>query len=162
MITFLRGEKVILDFQLALLYEVPTKALKQSVKRNIHRFPDDFMFEITAAEWQSLRSQFVTLENSGKGQHTKYLPIAFTELGVAMLSSVLKSEKAIQVNIAIMRVFVKMRQILEQHRELKLQIEELEAKYDQRFAEVFEAIKQLIQQDNQPRNQIGFKTPDKL
>ena len=105
----LRGCKIMLDFDLAELYEIETKVLKQAVRRNIERFPDDFMFELTREEYLSLRSQIVTLEK-GKGRHAKYLPFAFTEQGVAMLSSVLNSYKAIQVNITIMRAFVSIRQ----------------------------------------------------
>lgn len=114
----LRGCKIMLDFDLAELYEVETKALKQAVRRNIERFPDDFMFELTREEYLSLRSQIVTLEK-GKGRHTKYLPFAFTEQGVAMLSSVLSSYKAIQVNITIMRAFVNIRQHYIDSKELR-------------------------------------------
>jgi hypothetical protein len=123
LIHFIRGEKIILDADLARLYEVPTKVLKQAVRRNITRFPEDFMFQLTENEASGLRSQFVTLK---RGQHLKYMPFAFSEQGVAMLSSVLNSERAIQVNIAIMRAFVQMRRFLETHRELALKIEELE------------------------------------
>ncbi len=117
---FIRGEKVILDMDLARLYEVPTKVLKQVVRRNLVRFPVDFLFELTDNEADSLRSQFVTLK---RGQHLKYLPFAFTEQGVAMLSSVLNSERAITINIANMRAFVQMRKLLETHRDLALKIE---------------------------------------
>jgi len=120
LIHFIRGEKVILDSDLARLYEVPTKVLKQAVRRNITRFPIDFMFELTDNEADSLRSQIVTLK---RGQHLKYLPFAFTEQGVAMLSSVLNSERAIWVNIAIMRAFVQKRKFLETRRGLALKIE---------------------------------------
>ena len=107
-IFFVRGAKVMLGFHLAALYEVETRVLKQQVRRNIERFPEDFMFELAKTEWDSLTSQNVIL-NGGRGQHPKYLPFTFTEQGVAMLSSVLKSDKATQVNIAIMRTFVKLR-----------------------------------------------------
>jgi flagellar capping protein FliD len=155
MLVYLRGQRVILDFNLAILYDVETRTLKQAVRRNIDRFPADFMFELRPEEWENLRSQFVisSLEHGG----IRYLPMAFTEQGVAMLSSVLKSKKAIMVNITIMRAFVKMRDMLDHHKELKKQLEDLEAKYDHQFAEVFAAIRELVHQENQPRNPIGFK-----
>lgn len=124
----LRGQKVILDFDLALLYRIENKVLKQAVRRNILRFPEDFMFEITKEEFVSLRSQFVTLK-TGRGTHSKYLPFAFTEQGVAMLSSVLNSEKAIAVNIAIIRAFVTFRQFNLTYAELKDRIEEIENQF---------------------------------
>ena len=107
-IHFIRNQKVMLDFDLALLYEIETKVLKQAVRRNSIRFPDDFMFELTESEYKSLRSQIVTIEK-GRGKHIKYLPFAFTEQGIAMLSSILNSEKAIKINIAIMQTFVLLR-----------------------------------------------------
>ena len=130
-----------LDQDLAELYGVKTKALKQAVRRNIKRFPPDFMFELTKEENQILRSQNVTLK---RGQHSKHLPFAFTEQGVAMLSSVLNSERAIQVNILIMRAFTRLRQMLSTHEELKGKIEAMERKYDEQFRVVFDAIKQLF------------------
>jgi hypothetical protein len=153
-IYFIRGERVMLDFDLAILYEIPVKILKQSVRRNLKRFPTDFMFELTSEENKILRSQFVTLE---KGKYSKYLPFAFTEQGVAMLSGILNSERAINVNIAIMRAFVQMRRLMETHKELAKKIEELESKYDEQFSIVFEAIRQLIQKENEPRTPVGFK-----
>lgn len=119
-IFLLRCHKVMLSTHLAQLYGVQVKVLMQAIKRNSERFPDDFMFQLTPREAQSLRSQFVTLNNAGskRGKHLKYLPFAFTEQGVAMLSSVLRSKRAVQVNIAIMRAFVKLRQILSTHKEL--------------------------------------------
>jgi hypothetical protein len=153
-IYFIRRERVMLDFDLAILYEIPVKILKQSVRRNLKRFPTDFMFELTSEENKILRSQFVTLE---KGKYSKYLPFAFTEQGVAMLSGILNSERAINVNIAIMRAFVQMRRLMETHKELAKKINELESKYDKQFSIVFEAIRQLIQKDNEPRNPVGFK-----
>ena len=116
----IRGCKVMLDFDLALLYNVETRVLKQAVRRNHNRFPEDFMFELTEIELNSLRSQIVTLKNNGRGQHSKYLPFAFTEQGIAMLSSILNSEKAIEVNISIIRAFVTMRQFTLTYSELKL------------------------------------------
>ncbi len=131
-----------LDRDLAVLYGVETKALKQAVKRNLKRFPDDFMFQLTVEEARELlRSQNVTLK---RGQHFKYLPYVFTENGVAMLSSVLSSEQAILVNIQILRTFTRIREILATHGELKLKIEDMEKKYDGQFRVVFEAIRQLM------------------
>lgn len=155
-IYYVRGEKVLLDFYLAALYEVETRALKQQVRRNIDRFPEDFMFELTQDEWDSLRSQIVML-NKGRGQHSKYLPMAFAEQGVAMLSSVLKSKKAVQVNIAVMRTFVQLRKLMDSNKELARKIEQLEKKYDEKFHLVFHAIKKLVHQENKPRKQIGYK-----
>lgn len=154
-IYFLRQEKVILDADLAMLYGVEVRVLKQAVRRNIKRFPTDFMFELTSAEWVSLRSQFVTLEK-GRGKYSKYPPFAFTEQGVAMLSGVLKSKRAIEVNIAIMRTFVALRKLMQSNKELASQIKHLEKKYDQQFKVVFEAIQQLIIQEKEARP-IGFK-----
>jgi hypothetical protein len=149
-----RGRKVMLSIHLAELYEVPAKALLQAVKRNIDRFPEDFMFRLTAEEWTSLRSQIVTLE--GRGRHPKYLPYAFTEQGVAMLSSVLRSDRAVQVNIAIMRTFVRLRRLLAEHDDLAARLEELEQKYDEQFQVVFDAIRSLMQPPEKPRRSIGF------
>jgi hypothetical protein len=153
-IYFIRGEKVILDFDLASLYNVNVRTLKQSVRRNRKRFPNDFLFELTSEENKNLRSQIVTL---GWGKYSKYLPFAFTEQGIAMLSGILNSERAINVNIAIMRAFVQMRRLLESHKDLAKKIEELESKYDEQFSIVFEAIRQLIKQENEPRNPIGYR-----
>ena len=143
-----------LDRDLAVLYGVEIKALKQAVKRNLKRFPDDFMFQLTEEEGREpLRSQNVTLK---RGQHFKYLPYVFTENGVAMLSSVLSSEQAILVNIQIMRTFTRLREMLATHGELKLKIEEMEKKYDGQFRVVFEAIRQLMAPPVKPRKKIGF------
>ena len=147
-----------LDRDLSELYGVETRTLKQAVRRNINRFPADFMFELTKSEEKSLRSQIVTLK---RGQHSKYLPFAFTEQGVAMLSSVLKSERAIQVNIQIMRAFNKLRKLLETHKDLKRKIESMEKKYDENFKIVFEAIKQLLETEEKPKKQIGFTVKEK-
>lgn len=156
----IRGQKVMLDFDLAFLYNVETKVFKQSIKRNIKRFPVDFMFELTKEEYNSLRSQIVTLKTRGK--HVKYLPYAFTENGVAMLSSVLKSPKAIQVNIEIMRVFTRLREILLTHKDLKRKIESLEQKYknhDLKIDAIVELIDELIDppvDQKKKQNKIGF------
>ena len=158
----IRGQKVLLDFDLALLYEVETKVLNQSVKRNSKRFPVDFMFQLTAEEYHSLRSQFVTLENVGRGKYSKYLPFAFTEQGVAMLSGILNSDVAINVNIAIMRTFVMIRKYALDHKELNTKLLEMETKYDKKFNDVYEALNYLIKKEEKEtaqkeRKQIGFK-----
>jgi phage regulator Rha-like protein len=133
---------------------VETSALNQAVRRNIARFPEDFMFQLTKEEAEKLlRSQFVTLK---RGQHFKYLPYAFTENGVAMLSSVLNSERAVQVNIQIMRTFTKLREMLMTHKDLKKKIEAMEKKYDYQFKIVFDAIKQLLEPPEKTKKKIGF------
>jgi hypothetical protein len=145
-IYFVRRHRVMLDADLAELYGVELRALNQAVRRNPDRFPDDFMFQLTAAEFDSIRSQSVILK-TGRGRHRKYLPLVFTEQGVSMLSSVLKSKRAIQVNVAIMRTFVKLREMLESHKDLAQQLEKLERKFlqhDKKFEAVFEAIRQLM------------------
>lgn len=159
-IYFLRQEKVLIDSDLAELYGVETRVLKQAVRRNKDRFPSDFMFELTKKEYRSLRSQSVTLK---RGQHSKYLPYAFTEQGVAMLSSVLNSERAIKVNIAIMRAFVKMREYLQSNEKLARKLKELEKETREKFSKqqeqitlIFEAIKQLMVEEEQPKRKIGF------
>jgi phage regulator Rha-like protein len=152
----LRGHKVMLDKDLATLYGVERKVLNQAVKRNLARFPEDFMFEMTKIEADSLRSQNVTLK---RGQHSKYLPYAFTEQGVAMLSSVLNSERAIQVNVQIMRAFVKLRELMLSHKDLAQKIGHLERKFkehDKNFAIVFEAIRKLLEPPAKPKGRIGF------
>lgn len=155
-IFWIRGEKVMLDFHLAELYDVETRALKQAVRRNAKRFPDDFMFELSKQEWNKLITNCDNLPPNAK--YFPATPYAFTEQGVAMLSSVLRSERAVEVNIAIMRTFVQLRKLLEENKELKRKIEELESKYDEQFSEVFNAIRQLIRQEKEPRTPIGFKT----
>lgn len=150
----IRSENVILDYDLAKLYQVETRVLKQTVRRNIKRFPEDFMFELNDKEDKSLRSQTVILK---RGQHSKYSTYAFTEQGIAMLSGILKSDHAIHINIAIIRTFVQMRRLIQTHKELTKKIEEMELKYDERFALVFKTIKQLIQQKSEVRKRIGFK-----
>jgi len=163
-ILLIRGQKVMLDRDLAYLYGVPTKVLNQTVKRHIDRFPDDFMFQLTMEEarvwWEQvravhLRSQIVTLE---RGQHIKYRPYAFTEHGILMLSSVLNSKRAIQVNIEIMRMFIRLRRILASHSELARKLDALEKKYDAQFKIVFDAIRQLMAppEPEPPKKRIGF------
>ena len=133
-IYIIRGQKVMLDSDLAELYDVPTYRLNEQVKRNIKRFPEDFMFQLSNDEVSALRSQFAILKKSSRGQHSKYNPHAFSEQGLAMLSGVLNSDRAIHVNIAIMRAFVRMRKILSSNEELRLKIEELEKKYEEKNA----------------------------
>ena len=153
-IYLIRGMKVMLDRDLAGLYQVETRALKQAVRRNIERFPPDFMFELTAEELQNWKSQFVTSNEAKMG--LRHLPMAFTEQGVAMLSSVLRSQRAIQVNIQIMRAFNRLRQMLAGYDELRNKIEEMEEKYDQSFQVVFATIKRLLEVEAQPKKRIGF------
>ena len=155
-IFLLRGQKVMLSSHLAELYGVAPKVLIQAVKRNAERFPEDFMFRLTHQEVTLLRSQIVTLKKLGRGEHFKYLPYAFTEQGVAMLSSVLRSKRAIRMNVEIMRTFVRLRHLLSSHAELAAKLEELEKKYDAQFKIVFDAIRQLMSEPATPRKQIGF------
>ena len=155
-ILFFRGKKVILDRDLAVLYGVQTKVLKQAVRRNAKRFPDDFMFELTAKEFDFWRSQFVTSKSDKMG--LRYKPMAFTEQGVAMLSSVLNSERAIHVNIQIMRTFTKLREMILTHKELKQKIESMEREYDYQFKIIFDAIKKLLEPPDKPKGKIGFKS----
>jgi len=155
MIFIIRGKKVMLDYDLSSLYGVETKHLKRAVRRNLSRFPGDFMFELTQEEYVSLRCQFGTLK---RGQHSKYSPFVFTELGVAMLSSVLNSERAIQVNIDIMRTFTKLREIIAIHKDLKKKFEEMEQKYDKQFQIVFAELKKLMKDPEKPKVKIGFHT----
>ena len=156
-ILLIRGHRVILDTDLAKLYGVPTKRLNEQVQRNKKRFPSDFMFQLTPEEVGHLRSQIATLK-SGRGQHRKYQPYAFTEQGVAMLSSVLHSERAIQVNIAIMRTFVQLREMISSNKGLARRLNELEKKYDSQFRVVFEAIRELMAEPEPKVKRIGFKT----
>ena len=144
-----------LDRDLAILYGVKTKALKQAVTRNIDRFPDDFMFKLNKKEFADWRSQFVT-SKSGDMMGLRHPPMAFTEQGVAMLSSVLNSKRSIQVNIQIMRVFTKLRKMLSKHEDLKKKIEDMENNYDEQFRLVFQAIKQLLSEEDKPKHKIGF------
>ena len=149
-----RGSKVMLDFDLALLYNVETKSLKQSVRRNVSRFPEDFMFELTEIEFNSLRSQIVTSNRGG----LRYMPFAFTEQGIAMLSSVLNSEKAIEVNISIIRAFVTFRQFSLTYSELKDRISIIE----KQFPDIYKALNYLVEKDsvsenNNEKNKIGYK-----
>ncbi len=152
-ILLIRGEKVMLDADLAELYGVEVKHLKRQVRRNIDRFPEDFMIQLSKEEYDSLRRHFGTLK---RGAHSKYLPYAFTEQGVAMLSSVLNSERAIKVNIEIMRAFVRLRRMLASHAELARKLDALEKKYDAQFRVVFDAIRELMKPPEPKKRQIGF------
>jgi len=153
-IYFIRGEKVMLDVDLAIMYGVETRVLKQSVRRNRDRFPVDFMFELTEKEIDLVVSQNVI---PSKKYFGGAIPFAFTEQGVAMLSGVLNSTRAVKVNIAIMRTFIQLRSMILAYKELENKVYDLEKKYDSNFAVVFEALKQLIQKESEPRKQIGFK-----
>ena len=185
LILFIRGEKVLLDTDLAVLYGVEARALNQAVARNRKRFPDDFMFQVSEDEYENIRSRFVTTSDAkdsnsspsvmsgekteslrsqtviskGRGGR-RYLPYAFTEQGVAMLSSVLRSPRAVEVNIAIMRTFVQLRRLMDSNRDLARKIEAMEMRYDEQFSAIFDAIKQLIADDQtrkaQPKRSIGF------
>jgi hypothetical protein len=164
----LRGQKVMLDFDLAELYEVETRAFNQAVKRNIERFPDDFMFQLTKKEWDTLlsgnSSQFVT--GTLKHRSSAYLPYAFTEHGVTMVASILRSEKAVKMNIAIVRAFIALREMAMHYKELAQKIEELEKKYNKQFGDVYQALSLLLEEKNEEEEQknrepIGFKKPKK-
>jgi len=156
-ILLIRGEKVMLDSDLAALYGVTTKALVQAVKRNISRFPEDFMFQLTPEEFADLRSQIVTSSSGEEWGGRRYAPYAFTEQGVAMLSSVLKSQRAIQVNIEIMRAFVRMRRMIASHEELARRLDELEARYDARFRFIFDALRKMMQPPATKHRRVGFQ-----
>jgi hypothetical protein len=161
-IVFLRGHKVMLDVNLAELYGVETKALNRAVKRNLDRFPADFMFQLTAAEAEGLRYQNGTsnlraqIATSKKRGGRRYMPYVFTEQGVAMLSSVLRSKRAVLVNVAIMRAFVRLREMIGSSKELAKRLDELEKKYDSQFKVVFDAIRQLMTPPMVPHRRIGF------
>ncbi len=166
-ILYIRGQKVMIDRDLASLYGVEAKVLNQAVKRNIERFPDDFMFQLSKIETNILvsqnmiltsRSQFVTLKMA-RGKNIKYLPYAFTEQGIAMLSSVLKSQRAVEVNIAIMRIFVKIRQFISTYEGLALKIAEIEKKFDIKICKIMNIIDKLIgeKEEKKIKNEIGFK-----
>ena len=157
-ILLIRGHKVILDSDLAELYGVTTGNLNKAVTRNRDRFPDDFAFHLSKEEYRSLRFQFGTLK---RGQHVKYLPRVFTEQGVAMLSSVLKSKRAILVNVAIMRAFVQLRELLATNKDLARKLLELEKKYDAQFKVVFDAIRQLMIPPEPKQKSIGFRVKKK-
>ena len=159
LIYLIRGKKVILDRDLAALYGVETKVFKQAVRRNIDRFPEDFMSELTKSEFIKWRSQFVTSNSDKMG--LRYNPMVFTEQGVAMLSSVLRSKTAIQINIQIMRAFTKVRHFILDNVELRKELENLRVDMDGKFRVVFEALDQLLTAGNKPRKKIGFTVKEK-
>ena len=152
-IFLISGQKVMLDSDLAELYGVEVKQLKRQVRRNIDRFPTDFMFQLSKDDYGSLRCHFGTLK---RGEHSKYMPYVFTEQGVAMLSSILNSKKAVQVNIQIMRAFVKLREMIASHKDLARRLDEIEKKYDAQFRVVFDAIRALVAEPEPKKKKIGF------
>ena len=157
-IHLIRNHKVMLDMDLAELYQVTTMRLNEQVKRNPGRFPEDFMFQLTIQEWESLRSHFA-ISKKGRGGR-RYAPFAFTEYGVLMLSSVLKSERAVQVNIQIMRIYTKLRGMLLTHKDILLKLEKLERKaikHDENFKIVFDYLRELLSPKPEPMRRIGFK-----
>lgn len=168
-IHIIRGQKVMLDFDLAKMYGVETKVLNQSVRRNQERFPEDFMFQLAEQEMESLRSQIVTSKKEGKGG-VRYLPYAFTEQGVAMLSSVLRSKRAIEVNISIMRTFVQFRKYLLEHQDLEQKLIELESDIKQKFfaqdkqiSDIFKLITHMLKEnEDQNQKKIGFDVSTKM
>jgi len=153
-ILLIRGHKVMLDADLAVLYAVSTKRLNEQVRRNRSRFPGDFMFQLTGEEVRSLRSQFATSKKGRGGR--RYAPLVFTEQGIAMLSTVLNSERAIQVNIEIMRAFVRLREMIATHKDLARKLEALEKRYDAQFKVVFDAIRELMARPEPNKRNIGF------
>lgn len=154
-IYLIRDQKVMLDTDLAILYGVQTKRLNEQVRRNIARFPHDFVFNLTPQEEDSLRSQFAT-SKKGKGGR-RYTSLVFTEQGVAMLSSVLNSDRAIQVNIAIMRTFTRLRKLLSSHADLVRKLDEMEQEYDKNFKSIFTALRKLMKEEEGPKKEIGFR-----
>jgi phage regulator Rha-like protein len=152
----IRGQRVMLDFDLAVLYDTDTKRLKEAVRRNIARFPVDFMFELTNEEYDSLRSQIASLKNLKRGEHSKYLPFVFTEQGVAMLASVLKSETAIQVNIQIVRAFIALRQYALGYAELNQKLESFMIETSMQFNDIYQALTEMTSLKNKPKNKIGY------
>ncbi len=153
-IYIIREKRVMLDFDLAKVFGVETKTFNQAVKRNLTRFPDDFMFQLTKSELETLRSQFVTFNILNR----RYLPFAFTEHGAVMAANILRSDRAVEASIAVVRAFVKMRSILDEYKELKTKIDKLENKYDKQFKIVFEAIKALMETPKtKPKTISGFK-----
>jgi len=152
-IFLIRGRKVMLDSDLAELYQVPTKRLNEQVRRNLKRFPNDFMFQLNEEEYENLRSQFATSSWGG----ARRLPRVFTEQGVSMLSSVLNSERAIQVNIQIIRTFTKLREILSQNKKLSEKIERMERKYDKHISHIFKILRNLVKEEEKPKEPFGFR-----
>lgn len=155
-IYIIRGKKVMFDKDLAMLYGVPTKRLNEAIKRNLKRFPEDFMFQLDKEEMELFsRSQIATLKRGG-GSNVKYAPLVFTEQGIAMLSSVLNSDKAITVNIQIIRIFTKLREMIDAYKELREKVEEMEKNNETNFKEIFRVIRLLITEEEKPKNKMGF------
>ncbi|MES3005985.1 MAG: ORF6N domain-containing protein [Patescibacteria group bacterium] len=155
-IYIIRGKKIMFDKDLAMLYGVPTKRLNEAVKRNIKRFPDDFMFQLNKQEIEMFsRSQIATLKR-GSGSNVKYAPLAFTEQGIAMLSSILNSDRAISVNIQIIRVFTKLREMIDNYKELREKVEEMEKNNETNFKEIFRVLRAILSEEEKPKNKIGF------
>lgn len=155
----IRGQRVMLDFDLAVLYETETRRLKEAVRRNIDRFPGDFMFELSREEYNSLRTQIATLESGGRGKHSKYLPFAFTEQGVAMLASILNSPKAIQINIQIVRAFIVLRQYALGYADLNKKLEMFMMETNIQFNDIYQALTELAKKkelEEKPRNPVGY------
>lgn len=160
-ILFIRGQKVMLDFHLAELYGIETKALNKAVSRNLNRFPVDFMFRLTSIEWDSLRFQIGTSKKGRGGR--RYLPYAFTEHGAIMLASVLNSQRAVETSIYVVRAFVRLREVLDSHKELALKLKELESKvegHDEQIRDIIEAINHLLLPPEKPKRQIGFQVKE--
>lgn len=157
-ILLIRGQKVILDVDLAELYDVTTKVFNQAVKRNVDRFPKDFMFQLTADEAITIRSQFVTASR----RNIRYLPYAFTEHGIIMAASILNSQRAIDASVYVVRAFIKLREMIASHKDLTKKLKELEKKYDGQFQIVFEAIRQLIEVEEKPKRKIGYISESKV
>jgi hypothetical protein len=157
-ILLIRGQKVILDVDLAELYDVTTKVFNQAVKRNIDRFPKDFMFQLTADEARTIRSQFVTASR----RNIRYLPYAFTEHGIIMAASILNSQRAIDASVYVVRAFIRLREMIASHKDLTKKLNELEKKYDGQFQIVFEAIRQLIEVEEKPKRKIGYIYPVRI
>ena len=153
-IYFIRGEKVMFDRDLAELYGVETRMLKQAVRRNLDRFPADFMFQLNKKELEIWRSQIVMSKSDKQG--LRWLPIVFTEQGVAMLSAILKSKKAVAVSIQVVRTFVRLREILSTHKQLREKVELMENKYDKSFKVIFQMIARMMKEDTEPKKRIGF------
>lgn len=154
----IRGFRVMLDFDLAEMYEIENKRLKEAVRRNINRFPDDFMFELSREEYNSLRTQFATLEKQGRGKYSKYLPFAFTEQGVAMLASILNSPKAIEINISIIRAFIALRQYALGYAELNQKLENFMIETNMQFNDIYQALTEMADKKEieKTRKPIGY------
>jgi phage regulator Rha-like protein len=152
----IRGLRVMLDFDLAEMYGTETKRLKEAVRRNFNRFPPDFMFELNDSEYHVLRTQIASLESTGRGKHSKYLPFAFTEQGVAMLASILNSPKAIEINIAIVRAFIALRQYALGYAELNQKLENFMLETNLQFNDIYQALTEMADKKEKPRNPIGY------